>query len=354
MPSSTSPLQAFFDALAGFFRWLFGPSPAPSAPPPVAPGHTLPPDSTTEPTTPLTPRVLLVVFDPVLEPATGRRLLQAPETARWSKVDDLVAGYIGEVESCSAGLVKYTVVERLTRDTFPKKADGHTYTPDEYLQAVRTGHYYAPDLADYAALVNDLNLLPRLAQGDFDEVWFFGGPGFGFYESHMGGPGAFWCNSPALTGTEAAGRRFAIMGFSYERGVGEMLEDLGHRAESVLRYRWRATPDDQNLWLRYARYEAVAPGQAEVGLLHWAPNSRRDYDWGNPAPVVTRCDTWLNFPDLSGPAQTLTCAAWGGGDIRLHHRWWLAHLPKVPGRTRGVANNWWRYVINLADEELDS
>ena len=26
-------------------------------------------------------------------------------------------------------------------------------------------------------------------------------------------------------------RRFVIMGFSYERGVGEMLENMGHRAE---------------------------------------------------------------------------------------------------------------------------
>ena len=89
-------------------------------------------------------------------------------------------------------------------------------------------------------------------------------------------------------------------------------------------------------------------------MLHWAPNSRRDYDWGNPAQVTTRCDNWLKFPDLSGDPQTLTCAAWGGGDIRLHHRWWFQRLPKAPGRQHGVANNWWRYVINVADAELDS
>jgi len=30
------------------------------------------------------------------------------------------------------------------------------------------------------------------------------------------------------------------MGFNYERGVGEMLEDLGHRAESILSHVFEA------------------------------------------------------------------------------------------------------------------
>ena len=144
------------------------------------------------------------------------------------------------------------------------------------------------------------------------------------------------------------------MGFSYERGVGEMLEDMGHRAESVLAYRWGNVADNLNLWKKYARYEAVAPGQAEVGMLHWAPNSVRDYDWGNPAPVLTAADNWLSFPDLTGQPKTLNCSAWGNGDIRAHHKWWLERLPKVPGRISGVANNWWRYIVNVADPGLDS
>jgi hypothetical protein len=37
---------------------------------------------------------------------------------------------------------------------------------------------------------------------------------------------------------------------------------------------------------------------------------------------------------------------WGNGDIRLHHKWWLSHFPKVAGRTASVANNWWQYIID--------
>ena len=61
----------------------------------------------------------------------------------------------------------------------------------------------------------------------------FGGPYFGFYESIMVGEGAYFCNAPPLNKV-ACSRLFVIMGFNYERGVGEMLEDLGHRAESIL------------------------------------------------------------------------------------------------------------------------
>ena len=31
-----------------------------------------------------------------------------------------------------------------------------------------------------------------------------------------------------------AARRFVIMGYNYQRGVGEMLESFGHRSESIL------------------------------------------------------------------------------------------------------------------------
>ncbi|HTP08269.1 MAG TPA: hypothetical protein VMP08_08470 [Anaerolineae bacterium] len=305
-----------------------------------------------EPLRTLTPRVLIVVFDPVCDRATGRRLLQAPETAGWSRVDDLVAGYIADVDECSSGLVKYQVVERATIDDFPVKTDRFTYDATSYLQALRTGRYHSPDWMDYAPLLNTWRLLSRVEQGEFDEVWLFGAPGFGFYESRMAGHGAFWCNAPACENTEMCRKRFVIMGFSYERGVGEMLEDLGHRAESVLEYRWRKTSAEANLWKIFSRYDQIAPGQAEVGMMHWAPNSVRDYDWGNPRSVTTRADDWLNFPNLTGEARALTCTSWGNGDIRAHHKWWFKRLPKMPGRVNGVANNWWRYVIDVNDPEL--
>jgi hypothetical protein len=82
------------------------------------------------------------------------------------------------------------------------------------------------------------------------------------------------------------------MGFSYERGVGEMLENMGHRAESIMEKTFEGLPAIQNLWRRFIRYEKTAPGRAALGNIHFAPNSLRDYDWNNPASVSSECDDW--------------------------------------------------------------
>jgi hypothetical protein len=306
----------------------------------------------------LSPRVLSIVYNPL---AGGRRGLPGPrslgvrlqERMGWSRVDDLVDGYISDIEECSGGLVRYQVVERRVMDAFPPKLDGFRYSAHDYL-GVMEGRIrpHDPDTVDYHAIVSEFDLLERVGGGELDEVWLFGFPYAGFYESRMAGRRAFWCNAPPLENTDQCRRRFVMMGFSYERGVGEMLENLGHRAESIMTHVYRERQGEANLWQRFTRYDKVAPGMAEVGSVHFAPNSERDYDWGNPRFVPSRCDDWLHFPDFKGRVRTVNTAEWGGGDIRLHHRWWLSHLPKIPGRTKGILNNWWRYIIGVDNEEL--
>ncbi|HNB54653.1 MAG TPA: hypothetical protein PK530_22080, partial [Anaerolineales bacterium] len=85
---------------------------------------------------------------------------------------------------------------------------------------------------------------------------------------------------------------------------------------------------------------------AEVGNVHFAPNSERDYDWGNKRNVWSRCDAWYQFPDLSGEPRLVNHEEWGKGDIRAHHVWWLRHFPHVAGETGGILHNWWDYVID--------
>ena len=194
--------------------------------------------------------------------------------------------------------------------------------------------------------MRQFKLIERVNAGEIDEVWLLGFPYCGYYESIMAGPGAFWCNAPPLEGTQAAKRRFVIMGFNYERGVGEMLEDMGHRAESMLSKVFERTRGDANLWEKFCRYDKKYPGQAECGNVHFAPNSVRDYDWGSRTPVPSRADTWYKFPDLSGDPRVMTCAEWGDGDIRKHHVWWLRHFPHVVGETNGISWNWWEYVVD--------
>lgn len=298
-----------------------------------------------EPLQALTPRALVIVYDPVVDRSTGETLTQH---MNWNSVDDLIAGYVADIDECSGGLVKYRVVGRVDVNEFPQKADGFRYDAETYLAVMnQAAPAHDPDMVDYAKIVADQHLIERVTGGDFDEVWLFGPPYGGFYESHMAGRGAFWCNSPAMQGTENCPKRFVIMGFSYQRGVGEILEDLGHRAESVLDKVFERKYGQANFWKRFSRYDKIAPGQAEVGMMHFAPNSLQDYDWGNPTPVMSKCDDWLNFPNLTGAARQVTCADWGNGDIREHHKWWFKRIPKVARRINDISNNWCKYFIDV-------
>lgn len=290
-------------------------------------------------------KTLVIVYDPVVDAARGKKLSQL---MRWNRVEDLAKGFMSDILEASSGLARYQITERIDVDGFPPKVNGYQYDPQTYLNVIRGATPpYMPQEANYYAIIDRFNILQRIASNQIDEVWVFNFPHAGFYESIMAGPGAFWCNAPPLRNTEAAGRRFVMMGFSFERGVGEMLENMGHRAESVMEKTFERLNGADNLWKRFICYQQTAPGKAAVGNIHFAPNSQKDYDWNNPHPVVSECDDWLyNFPDFKGVTRTVTAREWGSGDIREHHKWWFRHIPKVAGYRNGVSNNWWQYIMN--------
>lgn len=328
-----------------FLDWLnslLRPAPAPPAPPP-SPQPTRNPEPTLPPQ-PVERSVLLLIFNPHI-PAEGHRPLL--EVMGWNSPALLAQSYAAHLQDSSAGFVRYSIVQTVEVDAIPRKADGYQYQPDELLGVLRGGvGAHQPDLADYEQILLDFNIPELVDAGQVDEVWMFAFPYGGFYESRMAGPGGFFCNAPPLNGAGTGTRRYLLMGFNPERGIGEMLESFGHRCEDTLRRVYRHTSGEANLFERFCRTDLQHPGAAEVGSIHFAPNSQFDYDWGNPRPVPSRCDTWLNFPDLSGAPRTVTCSEWGSGDIRLHHVWWLRHLPHAGGTTNGIRNNWWGYVVD--------
>jgi hypothetical protein len=294
----------------------------------------------------LRPRVLLIVYNPYIP---GRR--QKPQTLTdllgWGDVDSLTHGFIADLYECSGGLVEYQIAERIDVDGWPVKADGFRYDPATFMRCWRRrGGWHEPDAVDYRQILAEFDLLARIEASQIDEVWLFGSPYAGFYESTMVGPGSFWCNSPPIPLSDGISRRFVIMGFNFERGVGEMLESYGHRVESILNQVWRHHHGPENLWEKFILYDKKAPGKANCGWMHYAPNSRTDYDWGNPSSVVSNCDDWLNFPDFQGETRQVDCRDWGSGDMRAHHKWWFQHLPRAGGYTHQVANNWWWYAVD--------
>jgi hypothetical protein len=302
-----------------------------------------PPAGGPQPPPALRPRVLLIVYNPLIQTEGGRRLA---DLLGWNDVDALCRDYIADLRTTSQGFLDYNIVQKIEVDTWPRKADGFAYDDATFLRCWRTKTgWHQPDAVDYPAIIDEFDLVARVNADQIDEVWLFAFPYAGFYESIMVGPGAFWCNAPPLA-RDDVGRKFVIMGFNYERSVGPMLESFGHRVESILDHTWRHAPADQNLYRRFILYDKKAPGQANCGWMHYAPNSQADYDWGNPTPVPSNCDDWLHFPDFQGRVRTVDCREWGDGDMRAHHNWWFRHLPNAPGHVRGIANNWWWYAVD--------
>jgi hypothetical protein len=322
-------MSNFFGALSNFFK-------------PAQPKY--PADSLTEPAQITRSKVLLIVYDPIMDNSTGAVLSKQQS---WYRTADLVNSFMADLLQVSSGLARYEIVQRVDLNEFPAKTDGFRYTPQTFMNVWgRTAPKHMPQEVDYYAIINQFNILQRVARNEIDEVWIFGFPHAGFYESIMGGPGAFWCNAPALTKTDTSKRRFVIMGFSYERYVGEMLEAYGHRAESIMEKTFSKLAGDANLWKRFMQYEKIAPGRAACGNIHFAPNSQQDYEWNNPSMVKSECYDWLlNFPNFKGDVRVVSSSEWGGGDIRAHHQWWLNHFPRVAGRRNGIHNNWWQYVV---------
>jgi len=303
------------------------------------------PDSSDEPPQQTILRTLIIVYDPIVDPSSKKKL---SEYMHWNAVDDLVQSFIADMLLVSSGLVRYEIVQRIDVDDFPPKVDGYIYDAQTYLNVIRNiSKPYMPQEADYYSIINRFDILQRIANAEIDEVWIFNFPHAGFYESIMAGPDPFWCNALPLHNTSAASKRFVIMGFSFERGVGEMLENMGHRAESIMERTFAKTTGEDNLWQRFIRYDKTHKGKAALGNVHFAPNSIRDYDWNNPSTVISECDDWLyNFPDFKGVTREVTAADWGNGDIRKHHVWWLKHFPKTQGRKNGIHHNWWQYIAN--------
>ncbi len=294
--------------------------------------------------TPVKPRVLMIIFNPIIESEGSQRLTRV---LHWNDPDSLAEVYRADLYECSQHYLDYQIVKRLEVDEYPVKLDGFRYDDETFLKCWRERQgFHQPDAVDYLKLFEEFEVLRQVQNNEIDEVWCFTFPYSGFWETTMAGSGAFYCNSDPVPNTDQCPRRFITYGFNYEREVGCMLEDFGHMTESVLSHVFRKATQEQNLWHQFTRYDQIAPGNANCGNVHFAPNSERDYDWGNPKFVRSNCDDWLNFPNFKGITREVNCAEWGNGDMREHHKWWFKHLPRAEGETNGIFNNWWYYLAD--------
>lgn len=306
--------------------------------------------------TPLRVKVLVYEFNPwipgdVHSPdKPGAKPKRLREVCGWNNPRDLARGYMEDMLEASGGYIQFEIVEWNIVDQFQTKIDGFAYTPESYMKCFRKeAEWHQPDGTDYAMSIKELGMAKRIDAGEADEIWWFGAPYMGWYESLMVGPKSFWINGPAMTDYPCK-RRFAIMGYNYERGVAEVIHDLGHRTESSMAYYYGGWKVDEltTNWARFAANEHQS-GTAAVGTCHYPANAEHDYDYANERTVMSTADDWLNYPDLTGEKKRINREAWGGPDYHRNYQcWFFTRLPKAPGvNPDGRENNWWKYIFNF-------
>jgi len=307
-----------------------------------------------------TVRVIVINIDPVLKTRGGLRLHEA---MKWSDPWKLTDKMIADAREASNGYVRYQVVEKIDYDGFTTFRNGFTYTEEAFLEMWEKDRKKANrGMTSFRWLFKKFDLARKIQAKGVTEIWLWGAPYMAWDELHWKTPGdkvAYPTDNPWFYrpyDIPDVGKTIWIMGWSYERGEGEMLESYCHRIESVLSLTvgkgvWDHKRNAENVWNRFTRVDKDFPGRAEVGSVHYAPNSKSDYDWDNKAPVPTYADDWLTYPKLPRIKKMLNCDTGGWKGIVAHHLWWMKHLPHNPGVTDGFYNNWWQYIVNY-DEAI--
>lgn len=288
-------------------------------------------------------KVLVVIYNPVIESAGGQKLTQH---LGWNDPRQLTSQLKADFAEISHGLVDYQVVETIERDSWPLHTNGQRYTDETYLRDQAAGNWTMGQ-GSYQAIINENNIVSRVNSGQIDEVWLWGFPGAGWFESTMAGRNAYWINGTPVSGIDT--KPFVLMGYSYERGMAEALESFGHRTESIMRRvygSWDAA--DTHAWNKFTLQDWQVPGRGGIGNAHNAFNAEAgtDYNRSSSRLLPTTADDWNNFPNLTGATTLKNCTTWGC-DGHGYLKWWYSHMPHMAGMANGILNNWWRYIVDI-------
>ena len=300
------------------------------------------PDVSYSPNWQIDQKVLVLNFDPIID-SSGKR---AHDHFSWHDPHKLAKQYKLDMYHASKGSVRYKISKWEDIDGYPKKADGFRYTDASWKDCINNGNCHMPDKVDYTKIVNDHKLCQKVKSGTYDEIWMFGGPYFGYWESTMAGDDAFFLNSEPVPNISCE-RDFVIMGFNYERPVANMLHDFGHRTEFTMKrvyQNWSKSGDHP--FAEFSRHESSDPGKARCGNTHFPPNAAKDYDYANSRSVQTSCDNYKNFPNVGSGVRQVSCSEWNCNQ-RDYMKWWISHLPRNAGTADGYENNWWKYLIDF-------
>ena len=276
-------------------------------------------------TLPLAPtrvvKVAVLLQDPPI-PTQGNKRIH--EFMGW--LDPLVYNQqlIDSLNAASHGVVKYEI-ERIIDDTMMfTRMKGILLDRDTIGKLLKEPNWQTlkdnGTQIDYHYVLDYYDFCEKSDSLIIDEVWVWSWPYGGGWESTLAGKNAFWCNSSPLTGTSCVDI-LPVMVFNYERTVDLAMHSMGHRTEYTLKHafgRWLTEPYSSgtvnvstlNKWELFSACEKKAPGNSHVGTIHYPPNAKQDYDYGNNTNHVTcyGLDNYATYPKIGNKASTVNCS----------------------------------------------
>ena len=297
---------------------------------------------------------------------------------KWEDPRELCREYKKFFEEQSGGVIEYQIVDEIEADVFWTHFWGDqtktTWTKEQVIQYMREPAWssirndeqqYHPNYDGrsnykYKEMVEYYGFDKMRDNNEVHEIWVWSYPLGGMWESTFSGKGAFWLNSPVMNPTTSNEKLLIVMGLNYERDLACAVESYGHRIESIMREvygRWNPggpLPPNPNMWELFTAYSGISGGKTYVGNIHFPPNGRHDYDWGNTANVKSYHNEWKYYPDIRlEDSETVNCSKWGCSHLGYFKFWW-SHLPNFKGKHEGKLNNWWHYIVDYNEaKELE-
>jgi hypothetical protein len=297
-------------------------------------------------------KAYVLIYNPVFE--NGQKLT---EYLGWQNPDTLVTQYINWLKTTTNNKVNFTVGIRREIADFTTFTDGRKYDEETYLACLSNpeancmrDNWGGWLMTDYTLMLNSYEICNNFNSGTIDEVWMFGAPYMGWWEANQAGTNSFSTNGPVVYGT-SCNKPMNIMGFSYERQLGEMVEDLFHRTEGTMSMAYGGWQENRmaHNWDKFGlvAYQSPNYGFSGCGSCHFAPNSTSGYNWDNPGSASTYCDEFADYPDPINPTirRNVTCSEWDCNGLG-YFTWWYERFPSKSGvAPDNHYADWWKYVL---------
>jgi hypothetical protein len=308
-------------------------------------------------TTTFNKKVLVVIYNPTM--ASGKKL---NVERGWADPTTLSNNLKTWFSNTSSGRVNYQLTFQTIND-FPILEGNQKYTSATYLSCLSNSanckHTGTNDWLDfdYPKFFADNQVCSKANSGSIDEVWIWGGPYFGYWESTLLGPQSkvFWYNSSGFVNS-ACSKLVPIMGFNYERGYELALESYGHRTESTMNKLYGdinntnpVTNWDKFVFRLKSGNTNAMNGAYGCGNIHYTANSTTEYNYASSNSVKTYCETFLNYPNVSSSTAnqvSINSAAWGSNQLG-YFTYWFKHIPNKSGcGPDKKSNDWWKFIID--------